>query len=257
MKSQIYKNIDLFIINVKAGVKEYFLPKNVDWANRMVEKIVLYTGSGVEVSPMDGQTHVFTMQQVANLFIDLYTKEDVEIVHNLNAQSILHTNNFPLELNHKISLELSRIAFSEEPEQNGCLLFYVYWGTDVVEDYETPKQNVTVQFQMKAGEMLNLSKVVDSYIHAQGKKLRGISVWKGSGYITLRDYNFKPIVKSLHTSMCRPLMGVSASATTPSEKAMSVQANPLYLDCANVDFDNSFIRQATSSDDNFTITFLY
>lgn len=44
---KLYKNIDIVQINLKAGVREYFLPKNVSWFDKVVERIVVY-GSNPE-----------------------------------------------------------------------------------------------------------------------------------------------------------------------------------------------------------------
>lgn len=275
MKLQIYKNIDIVQINVKSGVSEYFLPQNVDWADRVVEKILLYTSilpEDKQLSPIDGVNPILSLEEVPSIYFDFYNQDEVELAHNLSAQSIVWSNNHPLELNSKISLKLSRMFFSQAPTQDGCVLLYVFWGSKTVETEELPQRSVTVQFNIADGEDIPLAQVIDTYIHSQGKKLKGINFWGGAEmwnnglFITLRDYNYvNPIVNNLPLAMCRPLMSVNPETPvtpywTPSQL---VQINSLYLDDADIDFDNSFIHKSheelgdSPNPYTVTITFLY
>lgn len=269
MKLQNYKNIDLVQINVKAGVQEYYLPKNVDWADCVIDKILVYDaydgGNGSEVSPIDGTTRVIQLSNIEDMYFDLYNNEEVEIAHNLNATAILHSNNNPVEIKSKLSLNLSRIFLSTPIDQDGCLLLYVFYGAKEVETDDRPQRSVTVQFSLSGGEQITLSSVIDTYIHSQDYKVKGIDVWKGLGYLTLRDYNNHcPILNLLHTRLCRPLMGTeyTVGEATPEERCMDVQMNPLYLDNVDIDFDNSFILSSYPKDEiafkqEFIITFYY
>lgn len=277
MKLQIYKNIDIVQINVKRGVSEYFLPQNVDWADKVVEKIVLYTSILPEaktLSPIDGMNPILSGLEAQNIFFDFYNQDELELAHNLSAQSILWSSNQPVELNSKLSLKLSRIFFSQAPTQDGCVLLYVFWGNKAVETEDLPQSSVTVTFDIKAGQDIALSQVIDTYIHAQGKKLKGINFWGGEVawkdglFITLRDYNYvNPIVNLLPLAMCRPLMSIDPEDAGTLEywhAAQQVQINSLYLDDADIDFDNSFIHKSNIDEANAgtakataTITFLY
>lgn len=273
MKLQIYKNIDIVQINVKSGVSEYFLPQNVDWADKVVEKIVLYTSIYPEnktLSPIDGVNPLFCNEDVPSIYFDFYNQDEVELAHNLSAQSIVWSNNHPVELNSKISLKLSRMFFSEPPVADGCVLLYVFWGNKTVETEDLPQNSVTVTFDITDGQDIPLSQVIDTYIHAQGKKLKGINFWGGEDawqeglFITLRDYNYvNPIVNTLPLAMCRPLMSINPEGIFSYPywaAAQRVQINSLYLDDADIDFDNSFIHKAETSGSEKTtakITFLY
>ena len=171
-----------------------------------------------------------------------------------------------MEINSKISLQTSKLVFTETPEDDACMLIYVFWGTKIV-DEDVPNHNVTFQFTLSPGQERKLSDIIDTYIHAQSRKLKGIYLWGGYGYwsflyITLRDYNYKTVVKLLPAGMCRPPMGVDPImiGNTIAEQAQSVQVDPMYLDSADIDFDNSFVYYSSpedSSDANITITLLY
>lgn len=267
MKLQFYKNIDVVQINIKAGVKEYFFPQNVDWADQKIDKMIVYgcnpdTG---EFSPIDGITPILDREQVGSAYFDLYDKSNSQIGYSISAVDILHTNNHPLEINSKISLQTSKLVFTKTPD-DGCMLIYVFWGTKIV-DEDVPNHNVTFQFTLSPGQERKLSDIIDTYIHAQSRKLKGIYVWGGYGYwnflyITLRDYNYKTVVKLLPAGMCRPPMGVDPVKIydTIAEQAQSIQVDPMYLDSADIDFDNSFVYYSSpegSSDANITITLLY
>lgn len=272
MKLQIYKNIDIVQINVKRGVSEYFLPQNVDWADKVVEKIVLYTSVLPEdrhTSPIDGINEIYSHEDVPNIYFDFYNQDELELAHNLSAQSIVWSNNQPVELNSKISLKLSRMFFSQPPVVDGCVLLYVFWGNKTVETEDLPQNSVTISFEMEDGQDIPLSQVIDTYIHAQGKKLKGINFWGGASmwneglFITLRDYNYvNPIVNMLPLAMCRPMMSVDTDTFVLPYWTVSqlVQVNSLYLDDADIDFDNSFIHKSSNASGiagRVTITFLY
>lgn len=271
MKLQFYKNIDVVQINIKAGVTEYFLPANVDWADKKIDKMLVY-GSNPEtgeVSTIDGITPIIDREQVGSAYFDLYDENNVQIGYSVSAINLMHTCNHPFEINSKLGLQTSKIVFTEEPVDDCCILLYVFWDTKTVDSDDVPERSVTVKFPIKNGEELSLSKVIDTYIHSQSKKLKGLSVWGGYGawnflFITLRDYNYKTVVKMLPAGMCRPPMGVDPvveTASNFSEKAQSIQVDSMYLDCADIDFDNSFIYQASDStavgETDITITFLY
>lgn len=268
MKLQFYKNIDVVQINIKAGVKEYFFPQNVDWADKKIDKMIVYSSDPVisEKSPIDGVLPVLTTPQLQSVYFDLYNKENVQIAYNMSVLDILHTNNNPIEINSDLSLQMSKITFMDEPESDACLLVYVFWGTNVVDTDDVPNRNVTVQFELYDGQELPLSEVIDTYIHSQSKTLKGIYVWGGKEsaiglYLTLRDYNFKTVVKLLPGMFCRPPMGTTLESGTQTEKLESIQKDSMYLDCADIDFDNSFVYYSTPFDveskTTFTITFLY
>lgn len=264
---KVHKNIDVVQINIKEGVQEYFLPKNVDWINKTIEKIVAY-GAGhdmEEFSPIDGITPILSRESFADVYFDLYTSDEREIVHNLNAQNILYTNNNPVEINNKLSLQLSRIFFAEASPVDGCILLYVFYDNKEIENYDHPQKNVTVEFEIAGGKEIPLSDIIDSYIHAQGSRLKGIIHWGlaeyGSGFfLTLRNRNYKTIVNKLPLNMCRPQMGIDYIYTGGEVEAESIQINPMYFDNEDVDFANSTIQNTWSPEINVQkhiITFLY
>lgn len=238
---KLYKNIDVVQINVKAGVSEYFLPKNVDWADQVVDKIVVYAPEqdAGELSPVDMSTPILDRMLYQNAYFDLYAADNTELAHSLSAQSVVHVNNYPLEINSKLSLQLSRIFFSKAPEQDGCLLLYIFYGTKDVEE-DTPRNSVTVEVKAPMGKDVIFSEFIDRYIVAQNKKLRGIAIWPTimtpDLFVTLRDRNYKTIVKHLPSEMCRSDLFSGVGGVE------NVQVYPMYFDAADVDFDNSFIR---------------
>lgn len=266
---KLQKNVDMVQINIKAGVQEYFLPKNVDWADKVVDKILVYcpmTDRAAEYSPVDGVTQLVSRNEIGDLYFDLYSNEDVEISHNLSAEQILYTNNHPIEINSKLSLQLSRIFFAKENTSDGCLLLYIYWGSVDVEDDELPKNSVTVEFEIPSKHEINLADVIDTYIHAQGAKLRGIIKWgyfvDGMGcFITLRDRNYKTILKSVPLNCMRPPMEIEYALMPPLiigyQIAEKIQTSSLYLDYEDVDFANSTIQNTSNAIKTLKITFLY
>lgn len=270
MKLQFYKNIDVVQINVKAGVKEYFFPQNVDWADKKIDKLVIYGSeffSPELVSPIDGITPLISNELLSSTYLDIYDANGVQIGYNVSAKNIKHTCNHPIELNSVLSLQMSKIVFPKTPEVDCCMLVYVFWGTTIKETDDLPNHNVTVGFPVGYGEEVTLASVIDTYIHSQSKKIKGMYMWSVPNrtiFFTLRDYNYRTIVKLLPGEMCRPPMGVPDWAESESVVVQSqlVQVDPMYLDCADVDFENSFVfnsdfRVNPTKPVYITITFLY
>ena len=269
---KIYKNIDVVQINLQDGVAEYFLPKNVDWENKVIDKIVVYAPGYqmLERSPITGVTPIADKEFIRNLYFDFYNEDGDAIVHNLSLSSLIYTNNNVVEINSKLSLQLSRIFAAGELSEDGggCVLLYVYYGSKEIEDFEIPQKSVTVNFEIQEGTEIPLSDVIDTYIHAQGKKLKGIYSWGKRGgksglFLTLRNRNFETIVKDFPLEMCQAPMGVNYSFDSDAfySKAERVQIHPFYLDNEDIDFANSTIKSTkvfnTEQVYSVTLTFLY
>lgn len=263
---KLYKNVDMVQINVKAGVQEYFLPKNVDWADKVIDKIVVYCGNvddGEEMSPIDGITPIMDRDAIENLYFDFYSDNDVEIAHNLSAEQILFSNNEPIEINSKLSLKLSRIFFidTDVPCDN-CLLLYIYYGEKEVNE-DIPQRSVTVAFDIKGGEEIYLSDVIDSYINAQNAKVKGIYAWcnlfSGTGvFMTLRNRNYETIIRNFPIRLCRPPMSLDEYYTASPVPAEWLQTHSFYIDSEDIDFANSTIQNTYQYGvTNVKLTFLY
>lgn len=254
MQAKLLKNIDVVQINVQAGVDEYYLPKNVDWNGKRIDRLALVTAPEADTmfSPIDGTTPVLTMAQVPNLYFDLYTADDKDLAHELSAEQLMYNNNHPYYPDTVISLDLSRIYFTTAPEEDGCLLLYVFYDTVQALDYEPSSRNVTVTFPLAAGEAMTFTQIISRYIHADNHNVRGIIVWdaeENPAYIMLRDFQLEHVMQSVYTGLFRPqMMGADAE---------HIQIEPAYIDCMNVDFDYSTIRNATNANQVQKITFEY
>lgn len=252
MIASLYKNISVVQIPVTAGVSEYQFPKNVDWAGQHVDKIVLIAPATSLIGPIDGQTAVLKRSQIKDLYLSLYAANETEIAESLYFENVLHTANYPVEVNSELSLNLSSIKFTTAPVSDGVLLFYVYWGTRKDDNFEVPRRSVTISFPLEANEKKTFRELINTYIHADYKNVRGIAVWDAEAnpaYLTLRDHQLSYIIKSLYGGLARPQM----LGTTAEES----QVHPLYLDSVDIDFDYSFVRNATNVANNQKITIYY
>lgn len=254
MQAKLLKNIDVVHINVQAGVDEYYLPKNVDWNGKRIDRLALVTAPAADTmfSPIDGTTPVLTKEQVKNMYIDLYTADDKDLTHELSAEQLLYNNNHPFCPETVISLDLSRIYFTTTPEEDGCLLLYVFYDMVEVPDYEPSSRSVTVAFPLAAGEAMRFTDIISRYIHADYHNVRGIMVWDAEdnpAYIMLRDFKLEHVMQSVYTGFFRPqMMGADAE---------HIQVAPAYIDCMDIDFDYSTIRNATNANQMQKITFEY
>lgn len=249
-------NIDIVQINIKQGVEEYYLPKNVNWRDRVIDKIVLALSpaNSTLLSPIDGQTQVLTPSDISDLYFDLYAADDTQIVRNLSFEQILHTNNNPLYLNQKLSLNLSRLYFTTTPAQDGCILLYVYYGGKQIEETEPAKESVTVSVPLSANGKVSLQDIVDNYIYMQPKNVKSVYLWDWKikpVYLTLRSADNKHTLNSIFSSLCRPPLYETGNT------AVDAQAHSLLLDNINIDMLNSFVQNAQNAVVEVRLTFLY
>lgn len=250
-----YQNIALCQINVQAGQQEYYLPHNASWADKKIEKIVLYTDylQGIK-SPVDGQS-VIAFLGVGNLFFDLFNKDGENIVHNAHAGQFLATNNYPLEINEKLSYELSRLYFTNAPAGPGALMLYIFYNSEET-GREEKRENVTVSFDLAAGERMTFDHMIEHYLYTAKAGIRHITVWSGStqnynqGYITLRDINNRLSHENIPTFFFRPQYQLPADP-------YPFFANTYDLSGVELDFNNSWIVNGLNTTQHFCITFHY
>lgn len=252
MKANLYRNIDLLRINVKAGVSEYYFPQNVDWAAKKIDRIAICAPAAECVDPMDGQTPVMTASVLESLscYLNIYSADQREILHAVSAEQILHTNNHTLYLNSELDLSLCSLYFKTEPTEDYTLLLYVYHDNKCADNYDMPQRSVTVLFPLGAGEEINFRQIINTYISALPASLKGVAFWgEAPAYMTLRDFKLTYILQNLHNELARPMMqGISAENT---------QINALLLDNIDINFEYSHIRNCSAEDGEYKITFIY
>lgn len=252
-----YQNISLCQINVKTGVQEYYLPKNANWLGKKIEKIIALIPDNTQVitSPVDGQT-LLVGNDLADMYFDLFNEDGQNIMHNVQAYQLSDVNNYPLEIRQKLNFELSRVHFTSAPVQDGAVLLYLFYGATEANPTE-PTENITVNFTVPAQERMTFTNVIERYMYARAKGVRYITVWNGrrtpeyyhTGFITLRDISGKLAHEHISTHMLRPQF-----ETMNGEPML---ANKIPLDVVELDFNNSYIFNSTSSDQDYIVTFYY
>ena len=138
MKQVLYRNIDLVRVPVKAGISEYYFPQNVDWAACKVDKIVTCIPQSACVDPMDGVTPVLTQADYTDIYFNIYSSDQREILHAVNADQLSHLNNHPVMIDSKLDLSLCNLYFTTAPAADYTLLLYVCHDTKVL-DRELPE----------------------------------------------------------------------------------------------------------------------
>lgn len=244
---QLYKNISLCQINIVAGQEEYYFPKNSNWNGEQIERIVVVKPSVAMVSPIDGKN---VLQSWPDFYLDLYEQNDAEISHSLHYANILHDNNYPFEIGRVLSMHLSRIIFSDAPQQSGALLMYIFYNSKTAENQES-KENITIRFDLQAGERLSFTDLINRYMYANDKHVKKLTEWNTStpAFLTLRDMTGKLAFTEISTYLFRaPINGGSARTS---------QVYPLALDDVDLDFDNCYIHNTTAANQQHVITFEY
>lgn len=254
MKAELYTNCSLFRLPIKSGVTDYYLPQNVEWADRKIEKMIVCAPANACTDPVDGQTPVMTASDLAavNAFVSLFDADGREIMHNVGIENILHTNNNPLMVDAKLNLSLCHIDLQTAPVQDSTLLLYVFYATRTEEYYDMPRKSVTTVFPMAADEELSLQYIINTYVHALPGKLQGIIFWNAASdpaYLSLRDYTLTYQMANIHSEMMRSDMNGGTAADS--------QAALFLLNDLDIDFDYSHIRESAGQGSTQKITFLY
>ena len=251
MKAELYTNVALVRVPIKAGQDEYYLPQNVDWAQQKIDKMVVCAPVVGCIDPVDGITPVAQDTDIADLYINLYDADNREIMHDVSVENIVHVNNNVLRVDAALNLSLCRIYFTTSPAQDMTLLLYVYYQTRTEDYYELPNKSVTAVFDLAANEEKSFRDIINTYVHALPAKIRGIIVWTSSEpvWITLRDYAYTYQMANIHSDLCRPDMAAAS--------AWDTQAALFLLNDLDIDFDYSHIREAAGQQTTQKITFLY
>ena len=252
MKAELYTNCSLVRIPIVAGTDEYYLPQNVDWAGRIVEKILVCAPQNACTDPVDGVTPVLTAANLVDCYFNLYDANNRQIMNNVSWENLAHTNNHPLYVNAKLNLSQSSIRFTTAPQNNGTLLLYVFFGTRTEEYFDVPRKSVTVQFDLAGDAKISFQEIINTYVHALPATVKGIIAWNAASapaYISLRDHDLTYRMTHIHTELCRPDMNGGT--------AKDSQCAPFYLNDLDIDFENSDIRNAKSVQSTQVLTFLY
>lgn len=254
MKAELYTNCSLVRVPIKAGQDEYYLPQNVEWASRKIDRMVICAPVRACTDPMDGTTAVLNKSDLINCYINLYDENNREIMHDVSVEQILSCNNHPLRVDAKLNLSLCRLYFTEAPEEDGTLLIYVYYQTRTEDNFDVPSRSVTAKFVLEANEEISFRTIIDLYVHALPDRVKWIICWAGQEYpawITLRDHQLTYQMANIHSELCLPWIA------NQSVRPTDMQVAPFYLNDLDVDFDNSYIREAAGDGSKQLITFLY
>lgn len=253
MKTELYTNCSLVRVPIKAGVDEYYLPQNVDWANRKIDRMIICAPKAACTDPIDGVTPVMDVATIKDLYVNLYDAQNREIMHDVSWEQLANHNNNPIRIDAQLNLSLCRLYFTTAPAADATLLIYVFYGTRTEEYYDLPKKSVTAQFDLDADQEMTFQELINTYVHALPAKIKGIICWDSTDaplFITLRDYALTYQMANIHTELMRPdLCNVNA---------MSSQAALFLLNDLDIDFDYSHVRNAQGSAvTGLKITFLY
>lgn len=250
MKAELYTNCSLVRIPIKKGVDTYYLPQNVDWANRKVDKLIICAPQNSTIDPVDGVTPV--LQDISSVYITLYNENNKEIMHDVAASNIAHKNNNPLYVNAKLNLSLCRINFTQTPEEDTTMLMYAFYSTRTEEYYDLPCKSVSTRFDLQANEQITFQEIINTYVHALPGKIAGVIVWSYSNpvWLTLRDHQLTYQMSSIHSELFRADINYEGTAE-------QTQAQVFYVNDLDIDFDYSSIREASGNESQVSITFLY
>lgn len=251
MKTIKYKNIELLRVSIKSGETDYYFPQNVSWAGCKIDKIVACLPKNACVDPYDGVTPVMTKADAGDLFFNIYSKDQKELLHAVSAEQIWHKNNNPLLLNSELDLSLCNLYFTSAPAQDMTLLLYVFHDTAVAED-ELPENSVSAEFELQAGEEINFQQIITTYIRAIPAKVKGMLFWNAEtapAYFTLRNYEQTYMLQNLHSELARVNMNGGSAEDS--------QVAPMLFDNININFQYSHIRNCGASAAVQKITILY
>lgn len=256
MKAVLHKNIDLVQIALKTGVERYYFPQNVDWADKVIDRIAICIPDAACIDPMNGETQVASINGTGTpeFFVYISDAASKEIFHEVSMENLFNRNNYILDVHKQLDLSLCYISFAQAPSADMTLLMYVYYGDKVADDFEYPKESITASFTMQPNEELTFQELINQYVHALPSKIKGIVAWdteNNPAYLTMRDHDLTYVIRSLHTDMLRPDMYNGGTS------AVETQVHPLLLADIDIDFDYSRIRNAVNAQINPVLTFYF
>ena len=252
MKAELYTNCSLLRLPIKAGESEYYLPQNVEWANRKIDRLVICAPVNACTDPMDGTTPVMTASDLADCYLNLYNAENRELMHDVSYEQVLHANNQGLRIDDKLNLSQCRIYFTQAPAQDATLLIYVFFQTRTEDYFDLPQRSTTVVFPLAANEEISFRSLINFTIHALPSTVKGMICWTGVDHpvwVTLRDHDLTYQMSNIHSELARPDMNAGSAADS--------QAALFLLNDLDIDFDYSHIREAAGQASTQKITFLY
>lgn len=250
---ELYRNIDLVQINTPAGSDEWQIPQNVAWADKVIDKIVLCAPTSTDcVSPIDGVTHVWAASEIGDVYCDIYNADETLVMHNLHYSQLLFSNNYGLSFGHKLQTQLTRFFTTTPPGSDGCLLLYVFYSTHKTDYLEPSRRNKCITFELAADERISFGDICRRWLHAEGENVLGI--WftdpvSNPAYLTLRDHDLTYMMYNVHNELMRSQMaGISAD---------NCQLQGFFLDSLDIDFEYSYIQNATGNNETHNIVIEY
>lgn len=252
MKTSIYTNCSLVRVPIKAGETEYYLPQNVDWAAKKIDKLLIVASSTACTDPMDGVTPVMTASDLADCYVTLNDGDNREIMHDVSFENILHYNNNVITVDAVLNLSLCKLNFTTAPVADATLLLYAFYETREEEYYEQPKKSVNFRFPLQPNQEMSFRDIINYCIHAIPSTVKGIICWNAVSdpvWITLRDHELTYQMANIHSELCRP--DINGGTADHSQAAI------FYLNDLDIDFDYSRIREAAGKVSEQRLTFLF
>lgn len=252
MKTRLYTNCSLVRVPIKAGTDEYYLPTNVEWASRKIDRLMIVAPTTPCVDPVDGVTPVLDAANIADLYITLYDADNREIMHDVSYENVLHMNNNILDVDAQLNLSLCKLTFTSTPAYDATLLIYVFYGTREEEYYDLPKNSITCTFELQPYQEMSFRDIIEYAIHSLSSTVKGIICWKAIDHpvwVSLRDHELTYQMLNIHSELMRPDMSYGA----PYQD----QAALFLMNDLNIDFDYSRIIEAAGITSKQVITFLF
>lgn len=255
MNTILHRNIDLVQIKLKAGVERYYFPQNVDWANKVIDRIAICLPNNQNnIDPMDGVGSVADFVAKPEFYLYMSDANEKEIFHEVFSDNFVNRNNYIIDIHKKLNLSLCYMNFTQAPAADQTLLMYVFYGDREVTEFEYPVNSITVDFEMQPNEELTFQELINQYVHALPAKIKGIVAWNPEAnptYLTMRDHQLTYVIRDLHTEMLRPDMYQAGTSATDT------QVHPMWFDDIDIDFDYSRVRNAVAATIHPKLTFYF
>lgn len=254
---KVYQNLELIQLNLDATTSKFYLPENTNLQGKIINAISFYTApAGMTLdSPFDGR-ELITNDKLENFYVEV-VKDDRTILHSkVSAKLSDLTHSSRIAVDSKIDLNLTNLTYvgTLSDLTDKCILCYFTF-EDVIEGDYQPATNIKAVTISTTASNSRLSELIDDYIEAQGHTVKCIealfddTVADNYFYLDIRD-------KAGRAFRLVPGARLKLSDTTP------IGGNNYYQKCYladfNIDFKNSYIVRASSSNTlNCTLIFTY
>ena len=254
---KVFQNLELIQLNLDETTSKFYLPENTNLQGKTINAISFFAAPHnlTLTSPFDGR-QLIDADLLQNFYVEV-VKGTKTILHSkVSAKLSDITCSSRINVDSKIDLNLTNLTYvgTLSDLKDTCILCYFTFD-DIVDNEYQPSNKIKAVNITTSATNTRLSDVIDFYISAQGDTVKCVeakfdaSVADNHFYLDLRDTAGR---------VFRLVPGERMMIATVAPSGGNNYYQKCYLADYNIDFKNSYIVRASSSNTmNVTLIFTY